>query len=145
MAWSENPIEHRGLATVDGTLVGGEPAYGRRRRGGAGDPSKPANDGNSARQWNHLTSAGRGAAVKCLQEGLRPEQRSSTRTARTRLLAHHAIPVPVSHVPVRQVRTRDRSDAVPTRLLAGDLPVSIVVVARECIITGGGGGSGFTR
>ena len=46
----------------------------------------------------------------------------------TRLLAHDAIRVPVPHVPIRWVRTRYRSDAVPTGFLAGDPPVSIVVV-----------------
>ena len=61
------------------------------------------------------------------------------------LVAHDAIPVRIPHVPVRQVRTRDRGDAVPTGFLAGDPPVSIIVVTRECIITSGGTGSGRTR
>ena len=60
-------------------------------------------------------------------------------------LAHDAIPVRITHVRVGRVRPRNRGDSVATRLLAGDLPVSIVVVPRECFVTGGGTGSGFTR
>ena len=66
-------------------------------------------------------------------------------TARGELLAHDAIAVAIPHVPVRPVRTRDWSDTVPPRFLAGDPPVSIVVVTRECIVTGGGSASGRTR
>ena len=60
-------------------------------------------------------------------------------------LAHDAIPVRIAHVAVRLVRTRDRDDPVPAGFLTHDPPVSIVVVERECIVTGGGGRSGFTR
>ena len=60
-------------------------------------------------------------------------------------LAHNAIPVRVSHVPVRRVRTRDRGDPVSAGFQAGDLPISIVVVPHERMVTGGGTGSGFTR
>ena len=73
-----------------------------------------------------------------------PKRRRRSERIAMRLLAHDAIPVPVSHVPIRRVRTRDRRDAVPASFLAGDPPVSIVVVTRECIVTGGGTGSGFT-
>ena len=61
---------------------GDEPAYERRHRGGAGDPSKPANGGSSVGKRNHPGSAGRGAAVKCLREGLRTARRWSTCSAR---------------------------------------------------------------
>ena len=64
---------------------------------------------------------------------------------RTRLLADDPIPVGIAHVPIRWMRARDRRDAVPTGLLAGDPAVAIVVVAREGIITGGRTASGLTR
>ena len=55
-----------------------------------------------------------------------------------RLLADDAIPLAVSHVPIRGMRTRHRGYPVPARLLAGNPPVPIVVVARERIVTGAG-------
>ena len=60
-----------------------------------------------------------------------------------RLLAHHAIRVRVPHVPIRGMRTQDRGYPVPARLLAGNPPVSIIVVTRECIVTGAGIALGF--
>ena len=63
----------------------------------------------------------------------------------TKLLADDTIPVRVAHVPVHRVRARNRGDPVSTGFLAGNPPVSIIVVAREYIITGGRTPSGRTR
>ena len=74
-----------------------------------------------------------------------PAQREQRERIPARSLANDAIVVGVAHVLVRRVRTRDRGDPVPACFLAGNLPISVVVVACERIVTGGGTASGLTR
>ena len=57
-------------------------------------------------------------------------------------LAHDTIPVPIPHERVRRMRAPDRRDTVAARLLAGDHPVSIVIVECEGIGTGRRPGTG---
>ena len=60
--------------------------------------------------------------------------RSREDVSAARLLAHDTIPVAVAYERVCWMRTRDRGNSVPARLGAGDSPVSIVVIKRECIV-----------
>ena len=63
------------------------------------------------------------------------------------LLADHAIPVAVAHVPVRRVRAVHRRDPMATSHLAGDPAVPVVVEPREDLIacTGARATTGIRR
>ena len=50
------------------------------------------------------------------------------------LLADDPVPIPVPHVPVRGMRSGDRRDPVPPRLLARDPAVAVVIVAVEYVV-----------
>ena len=74
-----------------------------------------------------------------------PAQREQRERIPARSLANDPIVVGVAHVLVRRMRPRDRRNSVTAGFPAGNPAIAIVVVTRECIITGGGTASGRGR
>ena len=118
----------------------------RRPRHAAVSP--PANGGTNCRRggsqcaMNSESGKTHEGVAKACPRSVPPTAQVNQTGSRTPLLAHDPIAIPISHVPVRRVRPRDRGNPVPPRLLARDPPVSIVVVERERIVPGRRCGSG---